>query len=105
MQSYTFTNRKLIENKKNNGVRILLVVTMILTFITIFVQLFVMSEYATKGDEIARLEQRKEQLSKENLQLKKEIAEARNLNYIQEKAREMGYVAFKSSDVKYVKLD
>lgn len=105
MQSYTFTNRKLIENKKNNGVRILLVFTMILTFITIFVQLFVMSEYATKGDEIARLEERKEELSKENLQLKKEIAEVRNLDYIRDKAGEMGYVELKSSDVKYVKLD
>lgn len=106
MRSYIFTNRNLIERNRDNGIiKIVLLFTLLFAGITVFVQLLVMSEYATKGEEIAKLEEKKERLSIENLQLKKQIAEASSLEYIHNKAKDSGYVALEQNDIRYVMLD
>lgn len=71
---------------------------------TIFIQLFVMSQYATKGDEISKLEQRKQELNNENIKLNREIAEARNIDYITTKSENLGYVPLDAKEVKYITL-
>jgi hypothetical protein len=63
-----------------------------------------MSEYATGGAEVTRLERRKAELTSENLHIQREIAEARNLDYIKEKNEGQGYVALTASEVKYIKI-
>lgn len=86
-------------------VKILISISLIFLFITIIVQLIVMSEFATKGDDIAKLEQRRVELTNENLKLMKEIAEARNLDYIKKKGEERGYVALNIDELEYIVLE
>lgn len=105
MPNYTFTKRN--QNNRGpqrKGLKTLIAISFALVLITVLVQLFVMSEFATKGDDIAKLEQKRSDLTNENLQLERQIAEARNLDYIKSKNQDQGYVALKSSELKYVNL-
>lgn len=65
-----------------------------------------MSQYATKGDEIASIEQKKAELENENLILTRQIAEAKNLDYIKKEATadNSNYVAITSKEVNYLTL-
>lgn len=76
-----------------------------LMMISILIQLFVMGEFATKGSEIAALEKRRLELINENLELSRQIAETRNLDYIRKKGEGQGYVALKSNEVRYIELE
>ena len=63
-----------------------------------------MSQFATKGDEIQKIEQRKSELENENLILSRQIAEAKNLDYIKKEASADGFVAIASNEVNYLSL-
>lgn len=63
-----------------------------------------MSQFATKGDEITMLEQKRSQLENENLILTREIAQAKNLDYIKNQASKDGFVAITSKEVNYLSL-
>lgn len=64
-----------------------------------------MSQFATKGEEIAQLEQRRAKLETENLALNREIASAKNLDYIKKEASNEGFVAITSKEVNYLTLN
>ncbi|GIW57108.1 MAG: hypothetical protein KatS3mg083_053 [Candidatus Dojkabacteria bacterium] len=105
VQSYIFIRNKLVERKKIGPIQIIVGLTGVLAIITVLVHLFVMSEYATKGEEIAILESRKDALMQENLKLREEIASANNLDALRKKAEDSGYVALNEKDIRYIKLD
>lgn len=106
MPNYIFLKQNQIRSKKSRlGAKTLILISFVLMLVAVFVQLFVMSEFATRGDDIAKLEQKRVELTNENLKLNREIAEARNLDYIKKKGEEQGYVAFKLNEVKYVELE
>ncbi|BDQ04503.1 MAG: hypothetical protein KatS3mg084_0021 [Candidatus Dojkabacteria bacterium] len=105
VQSYIFIRNKLVEHKKIGPIKIVVGLTGFLAIITVLVHLFVMSEYATKGDEIAILQARKEELMKENLMLQEQIAAANNLDILRKKAEESGYVALNQDQLRYIKID
>lgn len=77
----------------------------VLLIVAIFVQLYVMSVFATKGDEVARLENRKAQLITENKKLNQEIADARNVDFIKQKTNQIGYVDINLKEVNYLQLN
>ena len=63
-----------------------------------------MSQFATNGDEIQKIERRKTELENENLILSRQIAEAKNLDYIKKEASSDGFVAIASNEVNYLSL-
>ncbi len=105
VQSYIFIRNKPLEHKRIGPIQVIVGFTGVLAIITVLVHLFVMSEYATKGEEIAILEARRESLMQENLKLREEIASANNLDTLRKKAQDSGYVALNEEKLKYIKLN
>ena len=63
-----------------------------------------MSQFATKGVEISKLEQKRQSLTNENMQLNRQIADAKNLDYIKQRSENLGYVPLDAKEVKYLTL-
>lgn len=103
MQNYTYTKKTQIRFKKRtSGISYIIVTAGILMFVALFVQLYVMSIFATKGDELAQYEARKEELVSQNKKLEQEIASIRNLDYIKQKSANAGYVDIDHKEVSYL---
>lgn len=107
MQNYIQLRKINKSNKpqKSTRVKSIIILSIFLALLTVLLQLFVMSEFATKGVEISELESRKEQLTKENLQLKSEINQAKNTINIEEKSKALGYIRMNTNEVKYINLE
>jgi len=104
--SYTYTKKnKLQIRQKNNGFKVLVYTSGVLIIVALFIQLYVMSIFAPKGDEIAKYESKRVKLLTENKDLHEEIAESRKLEYIRERSQGLGYVDITTEDLEYLKLD
>jgi hypothetical protein len=77
----------------------------VLVIATLFIQLYVMSMFATKGEDVNRLETQKTHLITENKKLNQEISQARQYEYIKEKSQNLGYVDINTKDVKYMTIE
>ncbi len=64
-----------------------------------------MSLFATKGDEIKELEDKKAQLIVENKKLNEQISQSRKLDYIRDHASEQGFVPIDPKEIQYLKID
>lgn len=105
MPSYTFTrSNQLKTRRRNGGLRIVIFVAGILTVLTIFVQLYVMSIFAPMGGKVSELEARRDELVVENKKLSDEIAQARKLEAIKQKADSKEYVNIDSKEVGYLTI-
>jgi hypothetical protein len=104
--SYTYTKKHQLKTRsKSSGLQLVVSIAGIFLFLVVFVQLYIMSVYAPKGDEVAKLEQRKRELVSENKNLHEEIAEARKLEFIREKSANEGYVDINTKDVSYIVIE
>jgi hypothetical protein len=64
-----------------------------------------MSVFATKGEDVAKLESVKTELVNENKKLSQEIAQARQYSYIKEKSQNLGYVDINTKEVQYLTIE
>jgi hypothetical protein len=76
----------------------------IFAILTIFVQLYVMSIFATKGKDIVDLEIKKTTLVKENKELQESIARSKNIDYLKNQSKELGFVDVKPNEIKYLRI-
>lgn len=107
MLHYTYTkkNQTLAVRKPNKALRWLFVTFSVLIIATVATQLYVMSVYAVKGEEVAKLEKKKEVLEKQNKLLSDEIADSRSIEYIRERSQHMGFVDIDHDNVKYIEIE
>jgi cell division protein FtsL len=105
--NYTFTKRNELQvrTKRPSALTTLIYITAALAIVFIFIQLYVMSIFATRGDDVAKLESQKSALVQENKKLSEEIADARKYDYIKEKSQNLGYVDINSKDVNYLTIE
>ncbi len=82
----------------------LVYITAFSAIVFVFIQLYVMSIFATKGEDISKLESRKSALIVENKKIGEDIAQARKYDFIKEKSQNLGYVDISTADVKYMSV-
>jgi hypothetical protein len=111
VQNYTYLQKRRnirIKYQKNEGkkspLRTIIVVVGIFAILTIFVQLYVMSIFATKGKDIVDLEIKKTTLVKENKELQESIARSKNIDYLKNQSKELGFVDVKPNEIKYLRI-
>lgn len=107
MLNYTYSKKhnKLQIRKNRKGIKIFGGVVGLLTALTIFVQLYTMSIFATKGETVTALEQRKNELIKQNKVLSDEIAKSQNPTFLDQKSQELGYVDIDYKEVNYLVVE
>lgn len=110
MQNYTFTTRNTnirikTSPKRRSALSTIFLVAGVLIVVTLFIQLYVMSVFATKGEDIAKLEAKKAVLINENKKLTQEIAHARQYDFIKEQSENLGFVDITANDVNYLTIE